>query len=174
MTYTLIARTELTSTQANITISSIPATFTDLLLVVSGRSTTADTALDSLISFNGSTSNFSFRQIYGFGTIVASLTTPARQIGGYPGGNSTVNTFSNSQIYISNYRASTAKSYSIDSTSENNEVISYNMLGAGLWNDTAAINSIVITSGAGGSLAQFSSATLYGITSGSSGGVVVS
>ena len=37
MTYTLIAHTELTGTQASVTFSSIPATFTDLLLVGSAR-----------------------------------------------------------------------------------------------------------------------------------------
>lgn len=171
MAYRLIAHQELASTQASITFSSIPTTFTDLLLVVSGRSSVNDLALDCFISFNGSTSNFSARQLYGYGPTVASNAT-ARQAGGFPGGTSTGSIFSNLQIYIPNYRSSLAKTYSVDSTSENNATTSFNNIVAGLWNDTSPITSVGVSSGAGGSLLQFSSATLYGITAGSNGVVV--
>ena len=84
MTMEVIQHIELGSAQANIEFTSINSGYTDLMVLISGRSTASDIALDCLISFNGSTSGFSARQLYGYGTTAASNST-ARQSGGLPG-----------------------------------------------------------------------------------------
>jgi hypothetical protein len=92
---------------------------------------------------------------------------------------STSNTFGNSSIYIPNYTGSTAKSVSIDSVGENNGTASEQIISAALWNNTAAITSITLTSlddnlNPSGNFAQYSSVSLYGILKGTSNGVTVS
>ncbi len=143
----------------SIDFTSIPSTYTDLLLKTSIRN--VDGVVDTYFAFNGSTSSFTARRIYGTGSATASDTTA--RIAGF--GNSsgyTASTFSNNDIYIPNYAGSTNKSYSVDSVTENNATQAYSVLGAGLWSNTAAINQITITA-ATGNLAQYSSAYLYGI-----------
>jgi hypothetical protein len=65
-------------------------------------------------------------------------------------------------MYIPNYASSNYKSFSIDSVTENNGTVAYQIMHAGVWSNTAAITSLTITA-AGGNLAQYSTATLYGV-----------
>jgi hypothetical protein len=76
-------------------------------------------------------------------------------------------------IYIPNYTGSTAKSVSVDGVMENNATYAAAGIIAGLWNDTAAVTSVSISSEVA-TLVQYSSATLYGILKGTSNGVTVS
>lgn len=169
----IIQHQELASTQASITFSSIPQTFTDLLVVTSLRSSRSAVAEQVLISLNGSTSSFTVRTLYGNGSSVASFTS-ARDTVNAPGATATANTFSNSSIYLPNYTSASNKSFSSDDVTENNGTESYQFIIAGLWSNTAAITSLALTPGAGGSFVQYSSATLYGIKSGSDGVTSVS
>lgn len=163
--------------QASITFSSIPATFTDLLLVISSRNNSTAIGDSILPTINGSTANFSGRLLYGAGSGSGVGVNLARYFGSSNGGATTSNTFSSTSIYIPNYAASTNKSFSVDSVLETNGTESYQYIYAGLWSSTAAINTIAINNdtfnGATG-FVQHSSASLYGILKGSSGGVVVS
>jgi hypothetical protein len=86
----------------------------------------------------------------------------------------TSNTFGSSNLYIPNYTGSTNKSYSINSVSETAATEAYQEIIAGLWSQTAAITQILIKPEQTRNFVQYSSITLYGITAGSSGGVVVS
>jgi hypothetical protein len=175
MTYTLIAHTELASAQTEITfmnVGDIPSTFTDLYLVVSARSTASPGTKNLRIKFNGSSANFSTRVLMGTGSGTSSF-TESNYLGEQTIPGNTADTFASFSIYIPNYRSSANKSFSVDSVSENNGTTAYQTIIAGLWSQTAAITSIGIL-GQDPSLAQFTSATLYGITAGSSGGVVVS
>ena len=175
----VIQHQELGSAQASIEFTSIPQTFTDLVIVTSFRTTATDAA-DSYIQFNTDTgSNYSFRRLYGEGSgsgqsdSVSGAATAGR-VSRVVGNSYTSNTFSNDTIYIPNYKASTAKSISIDTVEENNATRSYQMIYATAWTGTAAITSLKLQVLGGVNFAQYSSATLYGITAGSSGGVVVS
>lgn len=173
MSMTLIAHTELGSAQAEIVFSSIPATFTDLLCVFSVRS--AGAQQDFGLKFNTSTANFSNRYLIGAGSgSPFSGTSPANFLGVLVGSGQTASTFANGQLYVPNYAGSSNKSYSVDSVGENNATAAYQNILAGLWSQTTAINSLSIYQINGNDVAQYSSATLYGITAGSSGGVVVS
>jgi hypothetical protein len=169
----VIQHQELASTQASITFSSIPQTFTDLLIVFSGRSDRANSFDNIRVMPNGLATDVSSRILFGSGSAASSFTES--YVSGYTAANSaTSNTFGNSSIYISNYAGSTAKSFSIDSVGENNATASAQAITAGLWNQTAAITSIVLDQGDGSNWLQYTSATLYGITKGSDGIVTVS
>ena len=152
---------------ASITFTSIPQTYTDLYLVCSLRSAT--TAAETFLYPNGSTSNLSARFLRGSGS-GADSSAVLRWYSSYS--TQTANTFSNMTAYFPNYAGSTAKSYSADSVAENNATLAFQTINAGLWNDTTPISSLTID--ISGDFVQYSSATLYGITAGSSGGVTVS
>jgi hypothetical protein len=147
---------------ANMSFSSIPQTYTDLLVRISGRSTGSSTVIE--LTFNGSSSSYANKRLYGTGSSAASdsnNTTFISNVGLNDQG-FTANTFANSDIYIPNYTGSTYKSTSGDGVSENNATLAYSMIAAGLWSNTAAITSITLSQ-AGANIAQYSTAYLYGI-----------
>ena len=178
MSMTLIRHIEVDSSTSSVTFMSvgdIPSDYTDLLLVGSARSSRSTGVDDDLvISFNGSTANFTMRRLFGTGSGRGSLTTPDRFAGYLTGNTATSNTFSSLKIYIPNYRSSTAKAFSTDSVSENNAAESYQAISAGLWNDTSAITSITLASTRAEDFLTGTSFTLYGITKGSDGTTTVS
>jgi hypothetical protein len=174
MTYTLIAHQELSGGQTSIEFASIPATFTDLILVGSLRITADFVGRDLNILFNGLSTNHSSRTLFGSGNARGSFTSTSNLlIQATNAVQATTNTFSNFQLYIPNYRIANAKNFSLTSVNENNATEAYQILQAGAWNSTSAITSITLTPPAG-TFVLGSSVTLYGITAGSSGGVVVS
>jgi TRAP-type mannitol/chloroaromatic compound transport system substrate-binding protein len=149
---------------ASVSFSSIPSTYTDLALSWSSRSTT--TGVESAaqyMTFNGVSTNMSFRRLRGDGSAADSYTESSSTIyGTATAAGATANTFSNGQIYIPNYAGSTNKSWSVDSVTENNATTAIAVFFAGLWANTAAITSIGFTTDA--NFAQYSTFTLYGIS----------
>jgi hypothetical protein len=163
-TYTLIASSTVGSGgAANIDFSSIPSTYTDLVLKISARQG-GENAFD--ITFNGATTSYAVKRLQGNGSSATSNdaagTTSAIRVIGITSSGSTANTFGNTEIYIPNYAGSNNKSVSIDGVNEDNISEAYMNLAAGIRSNTAAINQITITPRAG-SLAQYSTAYLYGI-----------
>jgi hypothetical protein len=150
---------------ATIDFSSIPATYTDLVLLVSGRSTRGIATDTLLLKFNNTATTYTNRRLYGTGTAAASDTytiTGGFDISALNAATSTASTFTNQQIYIPNYTGSTQKSISYDGVQENNSSSAFAVLFAGLWNGTGAINQITLTPDVG-SFVQYSTASLYGI-----------
>jgi hypothetical protein len=144
--------------------SSIPATYTDLKVLYSIRGSTADG--DIRLAFNGSTTGYSVRILYGTGSAAASTSASGSFVsyGGLQNPSTyTASTFSNGEIYIPNYAGSNQKSISTDAVNENNATTAITELGASLWTGTAAITSIAITHPAA-NFVQYSTATLYGIS----------
>ena len=158
-TFTLIASSTVgAGGAANIDFTSIPSTYTDLVIKFSGAATSSGGWVN--ITFNGSSANLSGRYLYGASGSVASGTIAPLM---YSNPTSyTANTFSNGETYIPNYAGSTNKSMSIDTIDENNATANDMLLQAGLWSNTAAINRITLTPNAG-NLAQYTTAYLYGI-----------
>jgi hypothetical protein len=137
----LIETKTLGSNAASIVFTSIPQTFTDLVILVSLRGSRSGTTADELIlRFNSTTSTYSGRRLEGTGTGASSTTTT--EFGRFPAATATASTFGNQAIYIPNYTSSLQKSFSVDSVTEHNGSASYQTLVAGLWSGTAAITSV--------------------------------
>jgi hypothetical protein len=148
---------------ASIDFTSIPSTYTDLVIKISARISTAGAA-SSTIRFNGVTTNYSSRYLIGAGTAGTSSGSASSIFVDTPADSTyTANSFSNSEVYIPNYAGSTNKSLSVDIVNETNGTVVTQLLLAGLWSNTAAITSISILPGAG-SFVQHSTAYLYGVS----------
>lgn len=163
-TFTLISTITVGSGGASsIDFTSIPSTFTDLCLKISARFSTAFTSDTMKISFNSTTTNFTYRLLTGNGSSAASYNGTFGNAGDTDANSATASTFHNGEIYIPNYAGSNYKSFSVDTVTENNATAAIADLLAGLWSNTAAITSIGLTPYSGGTFVQYSSASLYGI-----------
>jgi hypothetical protein len=166
-TYTLISSVTVGSGgAAAIEFTSIPATYTDLLVKLSARSSRASAVAEEfLLTFNNNGSSYSERQLRSDGSSVISQSFSGSSIQqvAQPGAGATSNTFGNWEFYIPNYTSANNKSISLDGVTENNATQAYTYLEAGLWANSAAITSIKFS--AGSYLAvEYSTAYLYGIS----------
>lgn len=180
MSIKAIQQYELTANTQTINFINIPQIYKDLYLVVSGRLTdTTDGTYPWYplqIRPNDLTTNISAKRLYGTGGLGAVGSQTFNYIAPEINpGNSTANAYSSSTIYISNYTSSDTKVFTIDSTSESNGSNALQMIHCGLWNSPDPITSLILYSHTGaGSIAQYTTATLYGITAGSDGITTVS
>lgn len=163
---------------ALISFTSIPQTYTDLVLVENARLSTSGglTWYDYALRFNGSGAGTGYndRFIYGQGSSVSVASDGSNNDGMVvrtSGASNTANTFGNVSFYIPNYTSANNKSFTIDQVSENNGGSAIQMLTASLWTNTAAITSIYLFTFSG-VFTQYSSFSLYGITKGSGGATV--
>jgi hypothetical protein len=173
-TFTLIASSTVGSGGASsIDFTSIPSTYTDLAIKLSLRSTDTNPSTTLCYRFNGSTSGYTGRILDAYSNTAESWTFTTLTVGGgtygrMDGGgltaaSNTSNTFASFDIYIPNYAGSNNKSWSLENVSENNSSTNAMLeMVAGLWSNTAAINSITLVP-YNGSLVQYSTAYLYGI-----------
>jgi hypothetical protein len=169
----LIESKTLGTAAASIEFTSIPQDATDLYFLFSFRSSTNVDYIG--IAFNGSTSNFTFRQLTGDGSVAGSGSGSDNLLSATTVQSSyTANTFSNCSLYIPNYTSSNNKSFSMDTVLENNSTATQMTLKANLWSNTAAITSVTFTAQAGANFVAGSTASLYGITKGSDGIVTTS
>ena len=119
-TYTLIEAKTLTTTTASVTFSSIPQTYTDLLLKTSLRYTGTNADAVKML-FNNSASNYTAKWLEGSGASTSSGSQFFQGIWIDTVGSSTnASTFSNAETYIPNYAGSNYKSASTDLVTENN------------------------------------------------------
>jgi hypothetical protein len=166
-TYTLITSSTVgAGGAASVTFSSIPQTYTDLLLVVSSRCDVAATQAALWIYFNNDNAGSrSDRELQGDGSSVTSgVDSGPIKIGRSNGATSTANTFSNIEVYIPNYTSSNYKSYSSNSVQENNATTGYQTMLAGLYNaSTTAISRIDLYNNSSANFVQYSTFYLYGI-----------
>lgn len=167
-TYFLIASSTVgAGGAASIDFTSIPSTYTDLVVKFSARTNTSPAYNSSFVTFNNSATGYSYLGTWGNSTGIASNASSGAQIEYVwtNGSTSTGSTFSNCEMYIPNYAGSTNKSISFDLAQENNASTTNSALvsmQAGLWSNTAAITSIKIAANAA-SFVQYSTAYLYGI-----------
>jgi hypothetical protein len=152
----------------SVSFTSIPNTYTDLVVYTSFRGDDGQDALLCTLTFNGVSSAYTERLLYGNGSSALSASHSTQATIDWsvlmPGLTATSNTFSNGSIYIPNYASSNFKSVSSESTAENNGAASPFYVNAGLWSNTAAITSITLTS-TSNKIVQYSTASLYGIKS---------
>jgi len=150
---------------ADITFSSIPATYTDLVIKGSFRGVgtgSPNIALD----INGASTNRTTRWLQGNGAgSVTSYNFTTADIATANTTTQTANTFGNLEVYIPNYAGANNKSFSVDSVQENNASATpaYAELFAGLWSVASAITTLKLYIN-GQNLGQYSTAYLYGIS----------
>ena len=175
-TFELIYATTLSGSQASISFTVIPSTYTDLCIKFSARSTSSTGNYDPLIyRFNTSATGYNVKDIGGAGsgsgtsgsnttmTSAAATWTAGRATDyGIDNGAMTASTFTNGEFYIPNYAGSSQKSFSLDYVNENNAALAHSELVAGLWTGTAAITQIDLALYYG-SFSQYSSFYLYGV-----------
>ena len=175
MSMNLIETKTLASAATSIAFTSIPQDGTDLVIIMSGRTDRTAGFEDAQISLNGSSSNFTFSRLGGQGSGAAYGDSGA---GGYLGQMdtdfATANTFGNLRAYIPNYTAAVNKSFSIDFVTENNATTAFQEIRSLLWANTSAITSFTLTTSFGTNFKIGTMVSLYKVTKGSSGGVVVS
>ena len=166
-TYNLISSNALTSSAASVTFSSIPATYTDLVLKITARNDDTTTIMG--IRFNGDTTsnNYSSLILRGSGSAASSLSynttrTQLFQQDGVEPSTMAANTFVNAELYIPSYTVSEHKPISGFTVTEDNSATAYMSVIAHLWRNTAAITSINLFSNSG-NLVSGSSFHLYGI-----------
>jgi hypothetical protein len=169
-TYTLISSSTVGSGgSATFDFTSIPSTYTDLLLKCSTRQDGTANGYRLHLRFNNSSANdYSSKELFydnatvgnGSGSSESYIRVAFAQNGAF-----TANTFNNVEIYIPNYLSSNYKSTSSEGVDETNAQANYISINAGLWSNTAAINRITLSeySGSGTIFAQHSTAYLYGI-----------
>jgi hypothetical protein len=146
---------------ATIDFTSIPATYTDLIVKLSTRSNYATNGDSAIMRFNGSTTGYNTKRLQGDGA--SAYSANATEIFfATPAANDSSNIFSVANVYITGYTTSNAKAITFDSNSENNGTTAYIRLGAAAWTGTGTISSISIYPN-NGSWVQYSSASLYGI-----------
>jgi hypothetical protein len=157
-TYDKIATTTLGSNTANITFSSIPATYTDLRVVC-----VATGSGNFGARLNGDTgSNYSHTDLIGNGSSASSYRPSVQQA--YMVIDNALNGLGNTpQFYtldIFSYAGSTLKTTLVTANEDLNGsgYVSYQVF---LWNSTAAINSVTVLGSS--TLNTGTTATLYGI-----------
>ncbi len=158
-TYTPIASATLAASTSSITFSSIPATYTDIVVIINDINSTG--SFDTNIRFNGdSGSNYSRTGLRGGGSSASSF----RQTDN----NAVILTADGSAGYarpaivnIMNYANTNTNKTVIDRVNDSANGLSFHVF---LWRNTAAINSIQIYSSS--TFASGATFNLYGILAG--------
>lgn len=163
--WTLIEKRVLSSNAAEIVLSSIPQTYTDLVLMTSLKCTRVTTSTQVTIRFNSSsTAQYSWRALNGGSSgnmgIFYRLNQDSFGSMGLATGTSR-DYFGISTTYISDY----ANSRTTNWITQAAETGASGVLLSGFWNNTSSINSITIGEYNGSSSYIAGSAVwLYGVT----------
>lgn len=159
-TYEPIATSTLGSTAASVTFSSIPSTYTDLVLIISGRVSSSSGNNVSGLRFNGdSASNYSMVRLTGDGSSAASDRTTTSYAGWCFIANSTTTEFTPVIYNIQNYSNSTTHKTVLGRGSAASSLVSGT---CSVWRNTAAITSIEVVQSST-TWVVGSTFTLYGI-----------
>lgn len=167
-TYQLIASNILSTATSTITFSSIPATYTDLVVRFSARNTASSDYTVPIVRLNNlATSIYSWSLASNNnGSSFAYTQANNSSLGAesyVPSVNVTANTFGSYEIYIPSYTSSTNKPSSAFAVVENNSTTVFDLqTRAQLFSSTGAINRVDISTPSSNFVAG-SSFFLYGI-----------
>jgi len=165
---TQIGQSILSGTAATVTFNSIPGTFTDLILVVTGRTNVSATLSGIFVQFNGDTgANYQRGYILGNNLVVSG----GAQTGATPtcglllGASATANYASALQMTIFNYKGAIFNKISNSTsaafvTAASNDT--FTEINSCHWLNTAAITSLVVGPNDGSSFIIGTTVTLYG------------
>lgn len=154
-TYEAIATQTLGSAVSSVTFSSIPSTYTDLIIIDNSKVSSGDTELR--LRFNGDTSgNYSGTWLYGdanlaYGSGSNNLTSAyiSRSATGFGQGVTNIQNYSNTTTYKT----------VLSRGSSNNYVFAW----VDVWRSTAAISSLTISTDGSSNFTVGSNFSLYGI-----------
>lgn len=166
LTYELIAKTTLSSNASTISFTSIPQTYTDLMLWTSLRTDRASSSSDwAVVSLNSSTSNFRGYCMEANGTAITGYANNfPRIVGMGTSTDSTANIFGVSWAYFPNYSSTTvSKQFYVDMSVESNATLAYRDMSASRFDSTSAITRIDFSPRVGTNFLTHSTAYLYGI-----------
>jgi hypothetical protein len=156
ITYNSIATTTLGTAANSITLSSIPSTYTDLVVVFVGANAAFD---DFILRFNSdSTSNYSTNQLIGDGTTpirIRSTSVAQIQLGA-----GSTNRINSAIINVMNYANTSFNKTSLIDYINTNDFMRRTV---GLYRSTSAISSITIQRSGAGNMNVGTTMTLYGI-----------
>lgn len=158
-TYDVIETQTLGSAATTVTFSSIPATYTDLILIVNG---TVSSSSNSYIRFNSDAgSNYSDTLLYGTGSGSPGSERNATQTR-VNAGNMYASTMNTSIVHIFNYTNT-----NVYKTIFGRWNSAANIVGAtgGLWRSTSAITSITLSLLSSYTFSANDTFTLYGVKS---------
>jgi hypothetical protein len=163
-TYTPLATVTLGGTASSVTFSSIPATYRDLVLIISGRSTST-TGEAVMGRYNGDSganyNNVRMGGLVGVGPFSNTATSQTSvQLGRLDDSSSGNTSPSQAIISIMDYSATDKHKTSLSRSGTTREVVDSN---AGRWANTAAITSIVISLAVGPNFVAGSTFNLYGV-----------
>jgi hypothetical protein len=154
-TYEPIATTTLGSATSTFTFSSIPGTYTDLVLIYSGA---GSAATDIYMQFNGDTGN-NYSRTYIGGDGNSGFSARQSTFGGILFAYQTTG-ISNCRTNIMNYSNSTTYKTTIGTEAIPGVAIASIV---GLWKNTAAITSILLGPTGAQTMSAGTTLTLYGI-----------
>lgn len=162
--------------QSSIVFNNVPQLYDDLVIKASLRTTSTNIYDDLDITFNGETAR-TWRGFYYVPSSVATNGSSAFNIVAQtPGGVLAESVFNNMELYIADYKSTGVKIISSEGVVPNASSSQYMMvINSNSVTNSAAVETITLSHAFGTyTFVQYSSATLYGITKGSSGGVTVS
>ena len=159
-TYEPIATTTLGTAASDITFSSIPATYTDLKIVITGTSSASEYVA---VQFNADTgTNYSRTALFGDGSTVTSNRTTS---GNYVRDDALFTNNTNvamTSFDVFSYAGSTNKTLLMQGSGDKNGSGIVSRI-VGLWRSTSAITSIKLFGAFGANFNTGTTATLYGV-----------
>jgi hypothetical protein len=157
-TYEPIATSTLGSAASSVTFSSIPSTYTDLVVVAAPLASSAE---EFVMQFNGDTAgNYSATILWGDGSTAGSIRV-SNQTYAYLNYYASVSTTQNTQIFnIMNYASTTTNKTVVGRANRADSGVD---AAVALWRSTAAITSIALKLKNGSNFSTGSTFTLYGI-----------
>lgn len=173
MTMTLVSTVSVGSGGASsIQFTNIPQTGQDLLVLFSIRSSTSTNT--TVWTINNSVNGYSYRRYRGdAASASASSLSGSEQ---FPmivnATNNATGAFSNGSFYLPNYRLSQNKLVSIDCVQDDTGSNGNQTILGGIWANTSAVTSLKLEVGTG--MVQYSTASLYIISSSGATGATVS
>lgn len=169
-TYEPIASITLGATATSVAFSSIPQTYTDLVIVSTIR-ISGTGGEGASIQFNGDTAtNYSWTRLFANTSVTSdrASNTSTPLFGYYPGNDSTSGLFGNSIAQINNYSNTTTNKTMLQRWNNNQTGgVPHVGLNVVLYRSTNAISSMLITAGASKNFIAGCTFNIYGIKAGS-------
>lgn len=152
--------------QASLEFTNIPATYTDLAVLISPRNETTSGQM-TMVFNNSTTSDYNRSKVFGESGGEYAGSSTGQTVFNYidlPLSSYGANSFGNVFVYIPNYAGSLRKSFSVDSVETNGNVTTcYVEFHGGIRTNTDAITNVKFAINDGNDFNQHTTAVLYGI-----------